>query len=263
MNDTSDADKAPPSRRKRRGTGPFTTPEQEMLQAQADAQAQTPLPPERLAPDKPVTPKFGRYERPDFERVESMLASFASRRLQPFMEQVMKGFFNAATPQERNSPELQTAFYSFFLYGYRDPKGIRVVDLFANAGVPLDGRQRAALDACMQARLALVAVDDINPGKQRMRGKDILRDETVTVLDKNISQALQPGDRLLGWQIPWGTSWQPIGVAQRIEARRAHALDRAIETLCNSLRAVRLELPDRHAANLFWVVHRVANMPIG
>lgn len=262
MNDSSDADKASNSRRKRRGTGPFVTPEQEMLRAQAEAQAQTPRAPERLAPERPATPKFGRYERPDFERVEGMLASFASRRLQPFMEQVMKGFFGAATPQERANPELQTSFYSFFLYGYRDPNGIRVIDLFANAGIPLEGRQRAALEACMQARLALIAVDDVNPGKQRMRGKDILRDESVTVLDKNISSVLKAGDRLMGWQIPWGTSWQPIGVAQRIEARRAHALDRAIETLCNSLQAVRLELPERHAANLFWVVHRVANMPI-
>lgn len=263
MNDTSDADKATHSRRKRRGTGPFVTAEQEMLRAQAEAEAQTPLPPERLAPDKPVTPKFGRYERPDFERVESMLASFASRRLQPFMEQVMKGFFGAATPQERNNPELHTAFYSFFLYGYRDPKGIRVVDLFANAGIPLEGRQRAALDACLQARLALVTVDDVNPGKQRIRGKDLLRDESVTILERNLVQALRVGDRFLSWQIPWGTSWQPIGVIQRVEARKAVALDRAIETLCNSLQAVRLELPERHAANLFWLVHRVANMPIG
>lgn len=263
MTDTPDAsDKANRSRRKRRGSGPFQNTEQEILQAQAEARARAEAV-DKLGADRPITPKFGRYERADFERVESMLASFASRRLTPFMQQVQKGFFGAASPAEKQNQELQTAFYSFFLYGYRDPKGIRVVDLFAHAGIPLEGRQRAALDACLQARLSLVAVDDVNPGKQRLRGKDLLRAEPVTLLDKNLSQAIAAGDRLLSWQIPWGTSWQPIGVVQRVEARKAHALDRALETLCNSLQAVRPELPERHAANLFWLVHRVANMPIG
>jgi hypothetical protein len=264
MTDTDASDKSK-SRRKRRGSGPFQANEQEILQAEAEARARSSAAdkPDSLGADRPLRPKFGRYERPDFERVESMLASFAARRLTPFMQQVQNGFFGAASPAEKQNQELQTAFYSFFLYGYRDPKGIRVVDLFAGAGIPVEGRQRAALDACLQARLGLVAVEDINPGKQRLRGKDLLRAEPVTLLDKNLSQVIAPGDRLLSWQIPWGTSWQPIGVVQRVEARKAHALDRAIETLCNSLRAVRPELPERHAANLFWLVHRVANMPIG
>src|SRR5690606_34183904 len=122
---------------------------------------------------------------------------------------------------------------SFALYGYRDPKGIRLVDMFAQAGLPLDGRQRAALDACLQARLCLVAIDDVHPGKQRLRGKDILRDEPVALIDRNLSQVIKPGDRVLAWQIPWGTKWQPIGVVQRVEARRADVLERGIETLCN------------------------------
>ncbi len=262
MNDSSSPDKAPNSRRKRRGTGPFVTPEQQVLEAKREAAA-------RAAADRPApearqsTPKFGRYERADFERVESMLASFASRRLQALMNQLMTGFFGAATPDEKQNPELRTAFYSFFLYGYRDGQGIRVVDLFSHAGLPLEGRQRAALDACQQARLVLMAIDDVNPGKQRLRGRDILRDEALTVLDRNVSQVFAAGDRFLSWQIPWGTSWQPIGVAQLVQARKAHALDRGLETLCNSLGAVRRELPERHAANLFWLVHRVANMPIG
>lgn len=263
---TDDTDKTQPSRRKRRGTGPFVTTDQEVLQAQQAAQpaAAPEAAPDKLGELRPAVsrPKFGRYERADFERVESMLASFAARRLQPFMNQVANGFFGAATPQEKNNAELRTAFYSFFLYGYRDPKGIRVVDLFAHAGLPLEGRQRAALEACQQARLALTAVEDVNPGKQRLRGKDLLRDEAIAVLDKNLCQVFKPGDRFLCWQIPWGTSWQPIGVVQQIEARKAHALDLALETLCNSLRAVRRELPERHAANLFWLVHRVSNMPV-
>jgi hypothetical protein len=251
------------SRRKRRGTGPFLTSEQEIAQAQAAARARTPAPSAALSADRPITPKFGRYERADFERVETMLASFASRRFGPFVNQVMTGFFGGSTPAEKNNPELRTAAYTFCLYGYRDPKGIRLVDMFANAGLPLDGRQRAALDACMQARLLLVAVDDVHAGKQRVRGKDILRDEPVTITDANMSQALRAGDCVLTWTIPWGTSWQPIGVGQRLEARRASVLDRGLETLCDSLRAVRRELPDRHGPNLFWLVHRIANAPVG
>ena len=263
------APSAPPparaeSRRKRRGTGPFRTTDQEILQAQAAAQARSSAarPLDAPASAAVIKPKFGRYERSDFERVETMLTSFASRRFGPFINQVMTGFFGAATAEEKANPELRTAGYSFCLYGFRDPKGIRIVDMFAHAGLPLDGRQRAALDACLQARLILASIDDVNPGKQRIRGRDLLRDEAVTISDRNLSQALRPGDRVLGWHIPWGTSWQPIGVAQRVEARKTQVLERGLETLCNGVRAVRRELPDRHAPNLFWLVHRVANMPV-
>jgi len=255
----NEADERGNSRRKRRGTGPIST-EEERLLATAKPVVKAP-PPRGLEGDAQIVkPKFGRYERGDFERVENMLAAFANRRLGPLVNVVAKGFFGAATPEERENSGIRTAFYSFFLYTYRDPKGIRVVDLFAEAGLPLEGRQRAALDACLQARLVIMSIDDVHPGKQRMRGRDLLRDEPVTALDKNASSLVKPGERLMCWQIPWGTSWQPIGYAVQIEQRKAVALDRAIETLCNNLRAVRRELPEQHAANLWWVVHRVANM---
>lgn len=253
-----DADKTSSSRRKRRGTGPMSTEEQRLLATSRPVKPVVATPKE--GEPAPVVPKFGRYERPDFERVESMLASFANRRLGPLVNAVAKGFYGAATPEERENAGIRTAFYSFFLYSYRDPQGIRVVDLFADAGLPLEGRQRAALDACLQARLVVMSIEDVHVGKHRMRGRDLLRDEPVTALDRNASQLVKPGERLMCWQIPWGTSWQPIGYAVQVEQRKAVALDRALETLCNSLRAVRREMPEQHAANLWWLVHRVANM---
>jgi hypothetical protein len=271
MTDTSDTPDKPDtsparadSRRKRRGTGPFRTTEQEILQAQAAAQARksSAKPLDESPSAAVIKPKFGRYERADFVRVEGMLSSFASRRFGAFVNQIMTGFFGAATAEEKANPELRTAGYTHCVYGFRDPKGIRLIDMFAHAGLPIEGRERAALDACLQARLVLAAIDDVNAGKQRLRGRDLLRDEPITITDTNLSQALRPGDRVLGWQIPWGTSWQPIGVAQRVEARKAHVLERGLETLCDGLRAVRRELPERHAPNLFWLVHRVANMPV-
>jgi hypothetical protein len=254
------ADAAPSSRRKRRGTGSISTLEERLL-----ATAKPPPKPISREDERPaavVTPRFGRYERPDFERVEGMLAAFANRRLGPLLQQVGNGFFGAATAEEKQNEQLRTAFYSFFLYGYKDPKGIRVVDLFREAGLPLDGRLKAAYEACLQARLVLMAVEDVHPGKHRVRGRDMLLAEPVTVFERNLVQALKPGERFLSWQIPWGTSWKPIGVASHIEARKAVALDRGIETLCNNLRCVRRELPDRHAGNLWWLVHRVANMRV-
>ena len=256
MTETPDDADKPSSRRKRRGTGPISSEEQRLL-ATARPASKTPARPGEPAP---VTPKFGRYERPDFERVETMLAAFANRRFGPLVNAVAKGFFGAATPEERENAGIRTAFYSFVLYTYRDPKGIRIIDMFADSGLPLEGRQRAALDACLQARLVVMSIDDVHAGKHRMRGRDLLRDEPITALDRNASQLVKPGERLLCWQIPWGTSWQPIGYATQVQQRKAFALDRAIETLCNSLRAVRRELPEQHAANLWWVVHRVANM---
>ncbi len=255
MTDNTEPSTPPTSRRKRRGTGPIQT-EVDKLIATARAAKRTQVPSEPTV----VTPKFGRYERPDFERVESMLASFANRRLGPLVNTVAQGFFGAATPEEQKNPGIRTAFYSFFLYTYADPQGIRVVDLFAQSGLPLEGRQKAALDACMAARLVVMTIDDVHPRKHRIRGRDLLRDEPVTALDRNAVQLVKPGQRLMSWQIPWGTSWQPIGYAVQVEQRKAQALDRAIESLCNSLRAVRRELPEKHAANLWWLVHRVANM---
>jgi hypothetical protein len=246
------------SRRKRRGTGPIST-EEERLLATAKPAVRVSAP-GRDGEGQVVKPKFGRYERADFERVETMLAAFANRRLGPMVNLVAKGFFGAATPEERENSGIRTAFYSFFLYTYRDPKGIRVIDLFAESGLPLEGRQKAALEACMQARLVVMSIEDVHPGKHRMRGRDLLRDEPITALDRNASSLVKPGERLMCWQIPWGTSWQPIGYAVQIEERKAVALERGIETLCNGLHAVRRELPEQHAANLWWVVHRVANM---
>ncbi|MCB9703962.1 MAG: hypothetical protein H6711_18880 [Myxococcales bacterium] len=262
------------SRRKRRGSGPGPADASEAApqptEASAPAAAAERSPdrspavsaPASAAAPRPKVLSIGRYERGDFERVEGMLASFANRRLAQLVPQIARGFFTAATPQEQQIPELRTAFYSFLLYGWRDANGVRVVDLFRRVGPQLDGRLLAALEACEGARLSLVAIEDVNPGKQRIRGRDLLRDEPVTLRDKNAIKTVRAGDRLLCWQIPWGTSWQPIGVATLVEARKAEALDRALESMANNLRAVRRELPERHAANLYWVVYRVAGMRV-
>lgn len=249
------------SRRKRRGTGP-NEPE-----SAHDAAPRRIAPAAAAAPTAPATApakvlSIGRFEREDFERVEGLVITLVTRnqQLQAAAQQVARGFFAAATAEERQKRELQAAFYSFLMYGYRDANGVRVIDLFRRVGPKLGGRQLAAQEACEEARFGLVAVEDVNPGKQRIRGRDILRDEPVTLRDRNAAAAIRPGDRVLCWQIPWGTSWQPVGVATHVEARKAEALERAIEAMANGLGAVRRELPERHAANLFWVVYRVAGM---
>lgn len=253
------------SRRKRRPGAATATPVEETSASASAPAEETPRSPPASQSSQAGGAKvlaIGRYERGDFERVEGMLASFVNRRLADLVSQVARGFFAAATPQEQQIPELRTAFYSFLLYGWRDGNGVRVIDLFRRVGPQLSGRQLAAFEACEGARLALIAIDDVNPSKQRIRGRDLLRDEAVTIRDKNATRSVRVGDRLLTWQIPWGTSWQPIGVATLVEARKAEALDRALESMANNLRAVRRELPLRHAANLYWVVYRVAGMRV-
>lgn len=212
-----DADKTSSSRRKRRGTGPISTEEQRLLETFRGPGRR---PPRTSAEPAPATPKFGRYERPDFERVESMLASFANRRLGPLVNAVAQGFYGAATAEERENPGIRTAFYSFFLYTYRDPKGIRVIDLFADSGLPVEGRQKAALDACLQARLVVMSIDDVHVGKHRMRGRDLLRDEPVTALDRNASQLVKPGERLMCWQIPWAPRGSRLATPSRSSSAR-------------------------------------------
>ena len=256
------SDKPRQSRRKRRGSGvgspdAATTAPSPAVKRTTSASSTT----SSATPQAKVL-SIGRFERGDFERVEGMLAAFVNRRLADLIPQVARGFFAAATKQEQQLPELRSAFYSFLFYGWRDGNGVRIVDLFRRMGPGIQGRQLAALEACSQARLGLVQIQDVNVKKQRIRGRDTLRDEAVTLRDKNAVNAVRPGDRLLSWMIPWGTSWQPIGVATHIEARKVDALDRAIESMANNLRAVRRELPERHAANLYWVVYRVAGMRI-
>jgi len=247
------------SRRKRRGTGvgsPTPAPLGGLRRTIAK-----PSTAEATKPQEKVL-SIGRFERGDFERVEGMLATFVNRRLGELVPKVAQGFFAAASKQEQQLPELRSAFYSFLFYGWRDGNGVRLVELFRRLGPGLSGRQQYALDACANARLGLVHIDDVNVKKQRIRGRDTLRDEPVTLRDKNAVNAVRPGDRLLTWMIPWGTSWQPIGVATHVEARKVQALDRAIESMANNLRAVRRELPERHPANLYWVLYRVAGMRI-
>jgi hypothetical protein len=253
------SDLIPPtaSRRKRRGTGPIASapaPAPQVAPRSASAPAAQP-PAEKIL-------SIGRYEREDFERVEALIAAMVNRnqQIRGFAEQLARGFFAPASPQERPLRELQAAFYSFMMYGWRDSNGVRIVDLFRNSAPQLTVRQQAALQACARARMVLVAIDDVHPGKQRIRGRDLLRDEPLTMRDHNATKIAREGDRMLCWLIPWGTAWQPIGVATRVEARKAEALERAIEAMANGLRAVRRELPERHAADLFWVAYRVANL---
>lgn len=236
------------SRRKRRGTG-RVAPSEYIVQ---------PIPTHQ----PPTGSKYGRYERSDFEQLEQMLASFVARRLGQVVPPVKKGFFNAASAAERKNPELQTAFYSYLMYGWKDERSIRVVDLFNHAGIELTGRLQAALDACLYARLVLLSVDDLHVRKHRIRGRDLLRGEELTVRDRNAVEALSPGDCILSWMIPWGTSWQPIGVANLIQARKRDALNQALDSLAKSFKCNTQMLPGRHPAHLFWVVYRVANMNI-
>lgn len=236
------------SRRKRRGTG----------RVAASPYVVQPIP----TSQPPTGSRYGRYERSDFEQLEQMLASFVARRLGPVLPNVRQGFFNAASADERKNPQLQTAFYSYVMYGWKDERSIRVVDLFKHAGIELTGRLEAALDACLYARLVLLRVDDLHVRKQRIRGRDLLRGEELTVRDGNAVQAVSPGDCLLSWMIPWGTSWQPIGVANHIQARKLDALQQALDSLAKSMSCTQQMLPGRHPAHLFWVVYRVANMAI-
>ena len=259
------------SRRKRRGTGPIAPSAPEAPAASAEASTSAPAEPARprakdlaAAVAQPASKvlSIGRFEREDFERVEGLVITLVTRnqQLQAAAQQLSRGFFAPASAEERQKRELQAAFYSFLMYGYRDGNGVRIIDLFRRAGPALTGRQLAAQEACEQARLVLVAVEDVNPSKQRIRGRDLLRAEPIALRDRNASNALRPGDRILCWVIPWGTSWQPVGVATHVEARKADALERAIESMANAFRAVRRELPERHPADLFWVVYRVAGM---
>lgn len=195
-----------------------------------------------------------------FRQVDLMIGSFAQRRFGNLMPQVAAGFFGAARGDEPNHPELQKAFALYFVYGYRDPQGLRIVDMFERFGLKLDREQKRVLEACKRAQLVVFQLERQNPANKQMLGLDILRGIPMTVLDQSAFERMSPGEVLIAYMFPVGDLWRPLGMGTRIPRANVNTLRAGLAQLANEQGFAPAELSDRRPAQVFWVAYRSAEM---
>ncbi len=211
------------------------------------------------APAPAGPPRIKKIDATAYQQVDGMLGSFAHRRFGPVLPTVAGGWFGAATEAEREDDELRTAFMLFFVHGWRDPQGLRIIDMFAEFGIELNPLQQTALAAMRQARFQLVRIEQLVPDNKQIQGREFFRDEAVALIDRNSFESVQPGDGLLAWMMPVADLWRPIGIATRVPERCWVATERALDHLAEGLGITRAELADRKTAQAFWAVYRAAN----
>jgi hypothetical protein len=211
--------------------------------------------------DEGAAPRSSRQLDPQaFAQVDQMIGAFSQNRFGNVLPTVMAGFFGAAKRKEElRDPELQAAFMLFFVYGWKDDHGMRIVDAFAEYGPKLKGEQKRVLDALQSARLAFFRVEGSERGNKQLSGRDVLRDEPMIVLDHNAFETLTDGDALLAWFFPMGELARPFGVATQVANAKYPAIEAALVRLASALSVTVPELPDRKPAQTFWTVYRLAN----
>jgi hypothetical protein len=209
----------------------------------------------------PIPDPPPRVEKEAFERVEKNLAAFAQRRFAKALPAVAAAFFSSSGGADRHNPELQAAFALYWVYGWRDDDGCRIVDMFAGFGLPQDDFSDAqALAALRNSRLILFELRSKEPANKQLVGEDILRGERITLLDHASFETLSAGDSLLAWCFPTGDLWRPMGVATLIpEATRKMVVD-GLVGVAESEELTLMALPEKRPAKTFWMVYRVVNL---
>ena len=189
---------------------------------------------------------------------EQRLDAFAHRRFGPLLPGLGKAFFKGASRDEVREPGLQTAFRNWVMYGFRDEAGLRIVDMFAAAGLHGEPEIGRAVNAARQSRFAVAAVETRDEATQQMRVGDLLREESFTYLDKNTFVHAQAEDLLCGWVFPSGVLWRPIGLCTRVPKVAATAVRQAMGELAAAEAMAFPELAERRSMKLFWLVYRAA-----
>jgi hypothetical protein len=239
-----------PTGRKRRGHS-----------AEAEAEAQAKAEAEAAKPKRAV--KAVRQLDPEvFKQVDLMIGSFAQRRFGPVMPKIAEAFFAAAKPGEQNRPELQQAFALYFVYGYRDSQGLRIIDMFSRFGLKLDREQQRVVDACLRACMVVFVLERKNDSNKQLLGRDLLRGLPMTLLDNVAYDALAPGDVMVAYMFPVGDMWRPLGIGTKVARARAQALVQGMNQLAQSQNLSSVAIADLRPAQVFWTAYRLADMNV-
>jgi len=193
-----------------------------------------------------------------FRQVDGMLGSFAQRRFGKLMPKVAEGFFGAASEDERKLPVLQQAFALYFVYGYRDGQGLRILDMFARFGLKLDREQQRVLAALQRTSFVVFALDRKNDANKQLQGRDLLRGVPMTALDRGVFDHLVPGDVIVAYMFPVGDLWRPLGMCTKVARAKANTLGKGLSQLAQQQGFSPPQLADRRPAQIFWTALRVA-----
>lgn len=201
----------------------------------------------------------------DFAALIARAEAFAQRRFGPILPQLGAAFFKGRSATEVRDEGLQAAFRAWVLYGFRDQQGIRIIDMFASAGIPAQGEIARALTAARQARWGFYEVVERNPGTKQVRVRNWTTDATapddeLDVLDRRGFEVLSLGSVLTGWFAPVGGLWRPLSAATLVPASKAKLLRGGLDALVNAQSKSVDEFSQTAAIALFWLAFRVANL---
>jgi hypothetical protein len=204
----------------------------------------------------------------DPEHVSALVSraeAFAERRFGPILTQLGASFFQGRTPADLRDEGLAAAFRAWVLYGFRDENGVRIIDMFAAAGIPPQREVARALTAARQARFAFFEVLERNPRTKQVRARDLNSphaspDDEVDFLDHTAYEVLEIGSVLAGWFVPVGPLWRPIGAATHVPPSKLPFLTAGLAQLAQGHSLAREELAQKYAMQMFWLAFRVANL---
>lgn len=251
---TESKNKAPRvSKRKRRGHSVEAAQQEAERLAAQKAEAQKP---------KRAVKAVRQLDPEVFRNVDLMIGSFAQRQYGKLMPRAAQGFFAPLGDQaqaQSQRPALQQAFAMFFVYGYRDTAGLRIVDMFARQNLKLDREQVRCLDACRRAKFVVFALERKNESNRQLMGRDILRGIPMTVLDKAAYGQLAAGDAIGAYMFSVGDMWRPLGMGTKVPRAKSKSLIRDLETVASGLGVPALQLADVRPDQVFWATYRNAD----
>ena len=230
------------SRRKRRGHAGPSTPA-------GTAPAVT------TATDAPPR-KRGKVDPRTYAQVMERIKAFVEARLVKLVTPVARGFFNGCTQEEIQRPDLQSAFFLFFVLGYRDPNGVRILDMYRGYGfkpTPVEARVVDALDV---TRLRLVEVVRKVEANRQLEVRDVFDDTTFKLSDQEAYKSLDAGDGMMAWFMPSSEIHRPIEVATHVGRELLGPMVDGLRTLASEAEVSPEELGRRKPAQMFWAVYR-------
>ena len=251
------AKKAPKvSKRKRRGHSVEAAKEEAARLEAEKTEAQKP---------KRAVKAVRQLDPETFRNVDLMIGSYAQRQFKQLMPKVAQGFFaplgdKAAELSKRS--DLQQAFALFFVYGFRDPSGLRIVDMFARQGLKLDREQARCLDACQRAHFVIFALERKNEKNRQLLGRDVLRGIPMTLLDKIAYDQLAPGDLIAAYMFSVGDMWRPLGMGTKVLRAKTKALLDTLGSLANAMGAPPVQVCERRPDQVFWATFNHAERNI-
>jgi len=206
----------------------------------------------------PTYPDTGtkQIEPADFAAMQARLDAFIERRFAPMIPALGEAFFQPARRGELDDPGLREAFRSWSLLGYRDPQGLRLIDMFAAAGLHAEPHIDRALNAMRQARFRVLRISSRNEHQKLLATFDLLDDAEVSLLDRLAYDQVAVDEMLCGWFFPAAGIWRALGAVTRVAKVSGDELRAAISSLAAHEQMSPAELGERRSMKLFWMLYR-------